>query len=221
MPKRAATFVAAALLLGCSRDAGRDEKLQAPSPLEIFGTMDPQAEIAVRLETTEGTVRCALSPAGAPRGVATFVGLATGRAAFRDVRTGKIAKRPYYDGLTFFRAIPAVLVQSGCPRGDGTGHPGFRFPVEARAGDAVSLRSPGALVLARYNTPPGRVDPAPPAPGDVHGSQFAITLGDMRHLAGTVTVLGKCQDLDVVARVAEARASGKEPLLKRVIVEAR
>jgi cyclophilin family peptidyl-prolyl cis-trans isomerase len=55
----------------------------------------------------------------------------------------------------------------------------------------------------------------------VHGSQFGITLGDMHHLAGTVTVLGKCADMDVVVRIAEARASGKEPLLKRVIVEER
>jgi cyclophilin family peptidyl-prolyl cis-trans isomerase len=154
MPKlwirTAGTFVDAVLVLGCSRGAERSEKLQAPSPLEIFGTPNPHADIAVRLETTEGVVHCTLSPAGAPRGVAAFIGLATGRASFRDVRTGKLAKRPYYDGLAFFRAIPSVLVQSGCPRGDGTGHPGFRVPVEARAGDEASLRSPGVLVLARY-----------------------------------------------------------------------
>lgn len=205
--------------VGCHGRGERDERLEAPSSLEVFGTPDPQTAIAVRLETTEGIVHCTLSSVGAPRGVAAFVGLATGRVAFRDLRSGKIAKRPYYDGLTFFRAIPSVLVQSGCPRGDGTGHPGFRFPVEVRPGDEATLSSPGALVLARYNAPPGRVDPSPPARGDVHGSQFAITLGAMRHLAGTVTVLGKCADLDVVERISAARTSGGDPRLTHVIVE--
>jgi hypothetical protein len=53
----------------------------------------------------------------------------------------------------------------------------------------------------------------------VLGSQFAVTLTDMSHLAGKVTVLGRCQNLDRVAAIARAFKQGKErPQLRRVAV---
>jgi peptidyl-prolyl cis-trans isomerase A (cyclophilin A) len=161
------------------------------------------APIAVTLETDQGPIRCALDPARTPRAVSLFVGLATGRARWRDPRTGAVVRRPLYAELAFHRAIAGVMIQSGCPLGEGTGHPGYRIEVEPRADDAELLTKPGALLLARYTAPPFRTDPNPPPPGQVLGSQFAITLTDMHHLAGQVSVLGTCQELGTARRIAE------------------
>ena len=176
--------------------------------------------IGVRLQTSEGPIHCDLEPRGSPRGVALFVGLATGRAPFRDPHSGAIAWRPMYSDLAFFRAIPDSLVQSGCPLGNGTGTPGYRIAVEARANDAQRLATPCVLFLARYHAPPNRIDPAPPPAGQVIGSQFVIGLNDLSHLAGQVTVLGSCADLELVRDVARRVASGARPVrLGRVSVD--
>jgi cyclophilin family peptidyl-prolyl cis-trans isomerase len=102
------------------------------------------------------------------------------------------------------------MIQSGCPVGDGTGHPGYRIAVEPGADDTELLRKPGALVLARYTPPPSRVDPAPPPPGQVLGSQFAISLTDMHHLAGQVSVLGTCTELETARRIADLVARDRK-----------
>jgi cyclophilin family peptidyl-prolyl cis-trans isomerase len=174
----------------------------------------------VVLVTDRGAVRCAVEPSRTPRAAALFLGLATGRARWRDPATGAIVTRPMYEDRLFFRAIPGVMAQTGCPLDNGTGGPGFRIEVEPRDDDADRLLRPGALVLARYMPPPDRRDPSPPPPGHVLGSQFAVLLADMRHLAGQVTVLGSCSDLEVVARVADDVAGrGARPKLLRVRLE--
>lgn len=191
--------------------------------------LDPNRPITVTLVTDQAAVPCTLDAQRAPHGVALFVGLATGRATWRHPRTGEVTTRPLYIDLPFFRGIPGVLVQSGCVVGDGSGHPGYRIEVEAHADDTERLRQPGALVLARYTPPPHREDPAPPPAGHVLGSQFAVTLTDMSHLAGKVSVLGRCGNLDVVRSIARHRTrqapsarllrvelSGVEPIPSRV-----
>jgi cyclophilin family peptidyl-prolyl cis-trans isomerase len=141
------------------------------------------------------------------------VGLASGRAPFREPGSGHVVRRRYYANMLFFRAIANGYVQTGCPLGNGTGHPGYRIPLEEGPTDGERLARPGALLLARYTPPPNRVDPVPPRPGDVIGSQLVVTLSDMHHLAGAVTVLGECQDLDVVRRIARLVANREEPVV--------
>ena len=41
-----------------------------------------------------------------------------------------LAEKGYYDGLTFHRVIPDFVIQGGCPKGDGSGGPGYRIDCE-------------------------------------------------------------------------------------------
>jgi len=172
-----------------------------------------ESRLALTLDTELGTVHCTLFSQRAPRTVALIRGLADGTVAFRDHRSGLKRRGRYYDGLKFFRRIPGVMVQTGCPIGDGTGHSGFRVEAELHADDMALLREPGALVMARYHAPENRLDPNPPPPGKVIGSQFAITLRASTHLAGQLPVIGRCRDLEVVRRLSLAK---HEPILKRL-----
>src|SRR5690606_40673217 len=72
-------------------------------------------------DTDRGTIRVELYPDKAPLTVANFVNL---------------ARRGFYDGLNFHRVIADFMIQGGCPRGTGTGGPGYRFEDETDNGVA-------------------------------------------------------------------------------------
>ncbi|MEP7051993.1 MAG: peptidylprolyl isomerase, partial [Pseudomonadota bacterium] len=208
------------VLAGCQAGHEKQAPLGPPEPARALAGLRLERPISARLETSEGTIHCGLDAARAPRSVALFVGLAVGRARFRDLRSGAIVTRPFYRDQTFFRAIPDLLVQSGCPLGNGTGTPGYRIALEPSASDAQRLAEPGALFLASYHPAPNRTDPAPPPPGQVIGSQFVVSLGNMSHLAGQVNVLGVCTDLERVRAIARIVAAGAHPVrLIRITVE--
>jgi peptidyl-prolyl cis-trans isomerase A (cyclophilin A) len=206
--------LAALSLVQCHRSTADEAKASPPAVEEIFGTTDASTlgPVAVEIETTAGTFHCTVEPSHAPRAAAMFVGLATGRAPFVDPATSRVVRLHYYDGLSVFRAIDGAMIQSGCPLGNGTGTPGYRIAVEARDDDRARLARPGALALARYNPPPNRPDPRPPPAGEVIGSQFIVTVNDMSHLAGQVTVLGQCTELDVVAKIARVVGRREQPV---------
>lgn len=127
-------------------------------------------------ETTLGSFACRLEPEKAPVTVGNFVGLAAGTQEFIDARTGQRTKRPFYDGLRFHRVVSGFVVQAGCPRGDGTGGPGYEFVDEIDP----SLRHDGPGVLSMASA--GR---------DRNGSQFFITLAAAPHLDDRQSVFGR------------------------------
>jgi len=116
------------------------------------------------LKTTKGDIKLQLFAEQAPVTVANFVNL---------------ARRGYYDGLTFHRVIPDFMIQGGCPHGTGTGGPGYRFEDECTP--SLKHDAPGKLSMA--NAGPG-----------TNGSQFFITHVATPWLDGRHTVFGAVLD---------------------------
>ncbi len=203
---------------GCHH-ANQSEPIAPPEPDTVFRGVADRGNVRVTLETDRGAMHCTVDATKTPRGAALFIGLATGRAAHRDSKTSSVVWSPLYRQRKFVRSIPDVYVQTGCPLDTGMGNPGYRIRPEPCDDDPARLAEPGALVLLPYTPPPNREDPARPPPGQTIGSQFAVTMTNMKHLAGTVTVLGRCTDLDVARSIALSRERGDTPTLLRAEVE--
>ena len=122
----------------------------------------------VRIELDSGKIMTGeLYPEKAPNTVNNFIAL---------------ANSGFYDGLTFHRVIPGFMIQGGCPRGTGTGGPGYQIRGEFSGngfGDNDLKHTPGVLSMARSEMP------------DSAGSQFFIMVGDASHLDGLYAAFGK------------------------------
>ncbi len=128
--------------------------------------------ITAVINTTKGKIRLTLFPEKAPVTVANFINL---------------SKRKYYDGLSFHRVISDFMIQGGCPKGNGTGGPGYKFKDEA----ILRHSEPGMLSMAN-------------AGPNTNGSQFFITHVATPWLDGKHTVFGKVvdtSDMDVVNQI--------------------
>lgn len=88
----------------------------------------------------------------------------------------KLANQGFYNGLTFHRVIPGFVSQGGCPRGNGTGGPGYTIKCETEGNP--HKHEVGSLSMAH-------------AGKDTGGSQFFIVHEPQPHLNGVHTVFGK------------------------------
>jgi cyclophilin family peptidyl-prolyl cis-trans isomerase len=88
--------------------------------------------------TTAGEMILELHAEEAPKTVQNFIDLAQGEKEFHTEKGAE--KRPFYDGLKFHRVIKDFMAQGGCPRGDGTGGPGYKFEDEIN-GKSLGLDS--------------------------------------------------------------------------------
>ena len=93
----------------------------------------PPTHTRVVITTSMGPVVAELFDDEAPVTVANFLGLAQGEKAFTDPKTNMETKRPFYDGLIFHRVIKGFMIQGGCPLGQGTSGPGYKFKDEINA----------------------------------------------------------------------------------------
>jgi peptidyl-prolyl cis-trans isomerase B (cyclophilin B) len=126
------------------------------------------------IETSLGTIEVELWDDVAPSHAENFL---------------KLARDGFYDGLPFHRILPGFVIQGGCPRGDGTGGPGWSVTAEFNDRE----HHPGVLSMARAQDP------------DSAGSQFFICLTreHCRHLDGQYTAFGKVTSgMDVVEQIA-------------------
>lgn len=102
-----------------------------------------------------------------------------------------LAEKGFYNNLSFHRVIPDFVVQGGCPKGDGTGGPGYSIPCETDG--EMQYHDRGVLSMAHR----GR---------DTGGSQFFICHNRMntQHLDGVHTAFGKVTEgLDVLDQIRQ------------------
>jgi peptidylprolyl isomerase len=112
------------------------------------------------LELKNGVVEIEMFPEVAPKHVA---------------RIKELAGQGFYDGLKFHRVIEGFMVQTGDPKGNGTGGSGQNL--KAEFSDIPHKK--GICSMARSSNP------------DSADSQFFIMLDDSPHLDGQYTVWGK------------------------------
>jgi peptidyl-prolyl cis-trans isomerase A (cyclophilin A) len=153
--------------------------------------------LTAAIDTSMGTFHCELFGDKSPMTVANFVGLATGKKAWTNPKTGTAEKgKPFYDGLTFHRVIARFMIQGGDPLGVGSGGPGYQFGDEVDNGLTMK---PGTLAMAN-------------AGPRTNGSQFFITEIGPAWLNGKHTIFGQCKEVDLVKAItAVAKGPGDRP----------
>ncbi len=131
-------------------------------------------DIRLLVKTNKGDIALTLFASKAPVTVANYVNL---------------AKRGYYNGITFHRVIPDFMVQCGDPVGTGAGGPGYTFEDECRPD--LKHSKPGILSMANRGP-------------STNGSQFFITHVPTPWLDGKHTVFGEVTSgMDVVNAIKQ------------------
>ena len=139
------------------------------------------------IETEKGTMIVELYDDDAPKTVENFISL---------------IQKGFYDGLAFHRVIPNFVVQGGCPKGDGTGGPGYSINCELDGQRQKHER--GVLSMARAGRNTG-------------GSQFFICHNreNTAHLDRNHTVFGKViENIEVVDMIRQG-----DKMIKLSVVE--
>jgi peptidyl-prolyl cis-trans isomerase B (cyclophilin B) len=129
-------------------------------------------KIAV-IETVKGTIKIELKEKEAPITTQNFI---------------KLVQKGFYDGLTFHRVIRGFMIQGGCPKGNGTGGPGYSIKDEFHPN---LKHTKGALSMANSGPNSG-------------GSQFFITEEPQPHLDGHHSVFGQViEGQDIVEKIKQ------------------
>ena len=145
----------------------------AAATYETVRLASPPVSTAVYLDTDRGTIQIELAVLDAPMTVENFVTL---------------ARKGYFDGLSVHRVVPNFVIQSGDPRGDGEGGPGYTIRDELS--ERPYLRGTVGMALDLW--------------GDTGGSQFFITHSPQPHLDAKYTVFGRViAGMDVVDQIQQ------------------
>jgi cyclophilin family peptidyl-prolyl cis-trans isomerase len=153
---------------------GPEANLKTKCP--TCGKKDPLALI----ETTKGLIIIRLYRKLAPRTVANFIDL---------------SQKGFYNNLTFHRVVPGFVIQTGCPKGDGTG--GYIEP-----GSGAERRLTLELSVGLKHNAPGVVAMAHAADPNSASSQFYITMAAQPNLDSQYAIFGGVvQGMDVVNQI--------------------
>ena len=141
-----------------------------------------------------GKIVCELYPEKAPQSVRNMIAL---------------ANKGFYDGLIFHRVISGFMIQGGCPKGTGTGGPGYCIKGEFKLNGVKNNLSHkrGVVSMARAQSP------------NSAGSQFFIMHADNDYLdgdyAGFGRVLGGIETVDLIA--STPTGSNDKPMSEQVM----
>ena len=172
IPAVAAILIAGAVLtlflIGVIKMPSSQPAKSANSPVPMV--IDVNKKYTAVIKTDKGDLTLELYPQDAPVTVNSFVSL---------------ARKGFYDGLTFHRIIPGFMAQGGDPTGTGSGGPGYKFQ------DEFSSRTNQEGSLSMANSGP-----------NTNGSQFFICYAPQPHLNGKHTVFGQLtQGMDALKQL--------------------
>ena len=156
--------------------------------------MAKENTVNIVIDTNVGEIKAELYPDVAPVTVKNFIDL---------------IKKGFYNGLTFHRVIEGFMIQGGCPKGNGTGGPGYCIKGEFRANGVKNdlKHERGVLSMARAMDP------------DSAGSQFFIMHETSPHLDGQYAAFGKVTDgMNVVDKIATVRTDFNDGPLEKVVI---
>ena len=143
------------------------------APLALAEEKEAVKDIRIVMSTDKGDIEATLFASKTPVTCANFLNL---------------AKRGYYDGITFHRVIPDFMIQGGDPTASGRGGPGYKFADEFHP----DLKHSKAGIFSMANAGPR-----------TNGSQFFITHGATPHLDNKHSVFGEVtKGQDVVNKLA-------------------
>ena len=122
----------------------------------------------------------------------------------------ELARKGFYNGLTFHRVIRGFMIQGGDPKGNGTGGPGDSIPGEFRINGHINTISHerGVISMARAMDP------------NSAGSQFFIMHKDGKYLDGQYAGFGKVvEGIEVVDQIAKVRTTPSDRPYENVVIE--
>uniref|UniRef100_UPI0040485627 peptidylprolyl isomerase n=2 Tax=Roseivirga sp. TaxID=1964215 RepID=UPI0040485627 len=132
--------------------------------------------MTAEIQTEKGVMKVEFFEKDAPNTVKNFTDL---------------AKKGFYDGLTFHRVIPNFVIQGGCPNGIGNGGPGYKIDCELNGDNQYHDRGVLSMAHAGRNT---------------GGSQFFVchSRDNTAHLDRNHTCFGKVvEGLDVIDQIKQ------------------
>ena len=122
----------------------------------------------------------------------------------------KLVNKGFYNGLTFHRIIQGFMIQGGCPKGNGTGGPGYSIKGEFLANGVNNplKHTRGVISMARAMDP------------DSAGSQFFIMHKDAPHLDGQYAAFGKVvSGIEVIDAIASVPTNFYDMPLEKVVIK--
>ena len=142
-----------------------------------------------------GTIKVELNKEVAPLTVDNFV---------------KLVNKGFYNGLTFHRVIKGFMIQGGCPKGNGTGGPGYSIKGEFAANGVNNplKHTRGVISMARAMDP------------NSAGSQFFLMHQDAPYLDGQYAAFGKViEGIEVVDAIASVKTNYYDMPLEKVVIK--
>jgi len=166
------------LLLVCGGQKKEKVEIKEKKVLYVNILVKDYGEIVIKLHPNE-----------APKNVKNIVGL---------------ANNGFYNNLKFHRVIKGFMIQGGCPKGDGTGDPGYEIEDEISP-NLKHLKGTVAMANRGPNT---------------NGCQFYICLEPQPRLDGGYTIIGEVvKGMDVVEQIGNVKTGPMDRPLTEVIME--
>ena len=148
------------------------------------------------LHTTKGDIRIKLFGDKVPKTVKSF---------------GRLVGLGFYKNIQIHRIIENFMVQTGCPRGDGTGDPSDRgidgYPFDDEFHEDLRHHKEGMVSMA--NSGP-----------NTNGSQFFITLAPCDWLDGKHAIFGEVvEGIEVLRDIGNSPIDREDRPLKEILLK--